>query len=157
MNTSLVTLLKTILVLGMISVAYPLWVTWVLSEDLAAQYPQYTSLQWPYLLICGGLALCFEVLCVAMWKLLSRVRDGSIFDTHAITWVNVIVGAGTGASVLFIAALFPAVMITSGPPWLTLSFLAGAGTCVGFTLLMVVMRYLLLQATEFHDELDEVI
>ena len=85
------------------------------------------------------------------------MQNRVIFDTRALLWVNVIVGAGVGVTVLLLLALVPVIAVTKGPPGLTLLIMVGICVAAGFTLLMVVMRQLLMQATAMRAELSEVI
>lgn len=159
MNTSspAVVFLKVLTALGMAVAVLFLPILWFVSEDLAATAPEFAGLRWPYLLIGAALVVCVEVVGTALWKLLSRVAAESIFDTEALAWVNAIIGAGCAAVVLFALALTPVAFVTHGPPALSLALILAAAMSAAFTLLMIVMRQLLIQATSFSDEMAEVI
>jgi hypothetical protein len=109
-----------------------------------------------YSVVAVAAIACLEVALVALWVLLSRVRQGAIFDERAFRWVDVISVAGLVAAVL-VAALCMHVGEVDDAPGL---ILIGGGIGIGgvaFALLMVVMRGLLRSATVFRRELDEVV
>ena len=153
----LVPTVKVLVAIGMLAAALAVPVLWVLSGDVAAEVPEFAGLRWPYLLVGVGLVVCVEVVGVALWKLLSRVAGGEIFDARGLVCVNTIVGAALTAAVLFALACVPAVFVTHGPPALTLVLMLATAASLGFGLLMLVMRQLLVQATGLRAEMDEVI
>lgn len=159
MSRGLVLALKVIVGLVMVMVLTPLGVIWALSIEVAAENPEAASLRWPELLFVAGLIACFEVVCLAILKLLSRVRDDAIFDPRAFFWVNVMIWSGLVAVALLAFAFVPllAAPVDSDAPGLPLMLLFGIGVVTGFVLLMIVMRGLLVQATEYRAELQEVI
>ena len=113
------------------------------------------------LAVAGILTIaCGEVVLIALWALLSRVRRGSIFTSRAFRWVDVMITAGIVATGLTIAvcALVAGVL---EPPLDAPGLVAIAGGTVilsaAFVLLVLVMRGLLRTATEMRTELAEVI
>jgi hypothetical protein len=97
-----------------------------------------------------------EVALVAVWVLLSMVRQDVIFDLRAFRWVSVITAAGPVAS-LPIAAICMHFGEVDDAPGL---ILVGGGIALAgaaFSLLMLVMRGLLRKATMLRSELAEVV
>ncbi len=99
---------------------------------------------------------CVQVVLVALWVLLSRVRRGAIFDKRAFRWVDVVTVAGFVAALL-VAALCAHVGELDDAPGLVLIGGGVATAGAAFALLMVVMRGLLRTATGLRLELDEVV
>ena len=99
---------------------------------------------------------CVQVVLVALWVLLSRVRRGAIFDERAFRWVDVVTVAGLVAALL-VAALCAHVGELDDAPGLVLIGGGVAAAGAAFALLMVVMRGLLRTATGLRLELDEVV
>lgn len=151
------TVLTCIIACGMVLGLGAIWAFWMLSAEMATEYPEYAFLRWPYLVICWALTLCVELVLVLIWALLRRVRRCMIFDRRATRWVNAIIGAGIAVTVLLVGAMIPDVAVTHGPPSLSIMLIIGIAASIGFTLLMIVMRSLLVHATGLKSELDEVI
>ena len=153
----LIVSLRALIVLVMLALLGALPVLWVASAEVAISAPEFAWLRWPYLTIGVLLVLCAEAVCAAVLILLSRVKDGAIFDVRAFFWVDVMVWAGAVAAVLLLIALVPVVAITHGPPGSTPVLVAAICGAAGITLLLIVMRQLLAQATVFQTELAAVI
>ncbi|WP_336660895.1 DUF2975 domain-containing protein [Leucobacter sp. USHLN153] len=111
----------------------------------------------------AGLILAMQVFAVCVWRLLTMVKRGSVFSRASFGYVNTIIGAFAAASVL---AFLLAVLLAPGgiAPGL-IGVITGASLVLaGIALLVVVMRRLLVQATQretevrtLRSELDEVI
>lgn len=157
MSRSHVIILKSLIAFGLLLGAGATWSFWMLSKEMAAEYPEYAFLRWPYLGICWAIVVCLELILVSIWALLRRVERHVIFDRHATRWVTAIIWAGGAVAVLLVSALVPDITITHGPPGLSIMLIIGIAASVGFTLLMIVMRGLLIQAAGLKTELDEVI
>ena len=105
-----------------------------------------------------------QVAMLAVWRLLTMVRRGTVFSPAAFRWVDVVIGAVAAASALLFAL---GVLLAPGEavaPGVVLLVGGLAGLVAGVALLVVVMRALLVQAVdrdaEAHQlqaELDEVI
>lgn len=110
---------------------------------------------------CGILTIaCGQVVLVAIWALLSRVRRDAIFSERAYRWVDVILAAGITATATLLALAVHVAVVVEPPldaPGLT-AFAFGAVVCAAaFVLLMIVMRGLLRSATGLRSELAEVV
>ncbi|MEJ2889104.1 DUF2975 domain-containing protein [Actinomycetospora aeridis] len=107
--------------------------------------------------VLGVVALAaLEVGLVALWVLLAMVRRGAIFDDGAFRWVRIVTVAGLAAA-LPVAAVCVHYGELDDAPGLVL---IGGGVAVAgavYTLLMMVMRGLLQNATVLRRELDEVV
>jgi hypothetical protein len=128
----------------------------------AANSPKTALVSWMLLAATEVGALCFEVVIVCTWRLLTMVRRDSIFSRGSLPWVDAIMWAVIVAWVTFAVA---AVSITAfiyftpglrdpGVPILLFG-LTLAGAVV--PLLVMVLRALLRQAAELRAEIDVVI
>lgn len=124
-----------------------------LSGEMARDLPELAHLRLP-LLVLGEVALLGGIVVLAcLWQLLTRVSEGRIFDPASLRWVAAMSTASAVAGVACVAAEF----WIPGPPLLGLGVLVVALLCLGLALVLVVMRGLLVQATSFRSELDQVI
>lgn len=123
---------------------------------MAKEDPEMAYLRWPATAVTVFWVLCIQVVIVATWKLLSRVRSDRIFSEDSFTWVNTILGAiGAGWTVLL--GVFLYVGFNAEDPGLPLLlFLLLVGVAV-LGLLMVVMRALLRRATTLRSDMEAVI
>lgn len=112
--------------------------------------------QYPLLIVLEVELLCVQVVVVATWQLLGKVREDLIFSDGAFRWVDLIIGAMVVAWLVW-AGLGAFVFATSDDPGLPLmmGIMLLAGAVVG--LLMFVMRALLRQATTLRTDMDAVI
>jgi hypothetical protein len=108
--------------------------------------------------------LTVQVTMVCTWRLLTMVRQGTVFSHAAFRYVDVVIGAVAVASLLTFAlgvALAPGEAVAPG----VVLLIGGAGLMVaGVALVVLVMRTLLAQAVSreaearhLQAELDEVI
>lgn len=123
------------------------------SGQMAETFPEFADLRMPLLLAAEVVLACAVVLLACLWQLLSQVRAGRVFDPSSLRWVNGMIGASAVAGVALLATEF----WIPGPPLLGLGMLVAALVCLGLALVLVVMRGLLVQATSFRVELDQVI
>jgi amino acid transporter len=114
----------------------------------------------PYTVLAIAVGVCFQVVLVAIWLLLSMIRRGAIFSERAFRWVDVIIGAGIAATLLLLG-IAVLIYLLIEPPLdapgivvIALGFVVASGA---FVLLMVVMRGLLRSATNLQSELEEVV
>ncbi|GLZ48721.1 membrane protein [Actinomycetospora sp. NBRC 106375] len=124
----------------------------------AAESPQFAPLRWPATALAAFWLLCAEVVIVATWALLSRVRADRIFTTSSLVWVDVIVGAIAAAWVVLVGVVAWVGSVADeerGPVMLLLLVPTLVVAVVG--LLMVVMRALLRAATTLRTDMDAVI
>ena len=123
----------------------------------------------PYVLAYTAVAVlgivCVQVALFALWRLLAMIKSGAIFSLDAFRWLDTIIGAALGATVLafgvFLHLTFGAMPFTSDASMDALSLWGGAIVCVGvglaFATLMVIMRGLLRKATDLETEMAEVV
>ncbi len=123
---------------------------------MAEESPDMAYLRWPLTAVAVFLVLCVQVVVVSTWKLLTLVRNDSIFSDASLTWVNAIVGAIVAAWVVLLGVFLYAGFRASDPGLPLLLFLLLVGVAV-LGLLMVVMRALLRQATTLRTDMQAVI
>ncbi|GAA4785985.1 DUF2975 domain-containing protein [Actinomycetospora chlora] len=123
---------------------------------MAQESPEAAAWRWPLTALAVYWLLCVEVVVVATWVLLSRVRADRIFTVASLVWVDVIIGA-IGAAWVVLAGVLVAVGLGADDPGLpVLLFALTVGVAV-VGLLMVVMRALLRKATTLRSDMDAVI
>ncbi len=114
--------------------------------------------------------LCLQVIAVCIWRLLTRVRAGTVFSRRSFREVDVVIGAISLAAVLTVGVAVGFAIanrttrgdvVAPGQVGLLLGFALVAG---GVALVVYIMRLLLVQAIELDTsaralraELDEVI
>jgi Protein of unknown function (DUF2975) len=123
---------------------------------VAREHPEDADLRWPLTIFVGVLILCVQVVVVCTWRLLSMVRQDVIFTASALRWVDVIIGALGTAWVLAAAGSLWAVWGADDPGTPLLLFVVLL-VAAAFSLVVVVMRELLRQATSLRTELADVI
>ncbi|MFR9803644.1 DUF2975 domain-containing protein [Pseudonocardia sp. RS010] len=123
---------------------------------MARESPELAYLRWPLTALAVFWVLCVQVVIVATWKLLTRVRKDRIFSPASLVWVDAIVWA-VAAAWLVLVGVFGYVGFHATDPGLPLLlFLLVVGLAV-LGLLMVVMRALLRQATTLRRDMEAVI
>ncbi len=128
-----------------------------IAADYAVDAPELAYLRWPYLIASILVVACVQLAVLCVWRLLGFVQEGSIFSTRAFTWVDRIIGTTVVATILVVAMNAYLTAINMIPPGL---FILLGGAAVGglcLALLLVVMRALLVRATELESDLSEVI
>jgi Protein of unknown function (DUF2975) len=123
---------------------------------MAQEDPEHAYLRWPATAVTVFWALCTQVVIVATWKLLTLVRNDSIFSDASLVWVNAIVWAIAAAWVVLVAVLLYVGFNADDPGLPLLLFLMAIGVTV-LGLLMVVLRALLRQATTLRTDMEAVI
>lgn len=128
------------------------------AAESAAMFPEAAFLQTPILVLGILFVLCGQVVLGCVWVLLSLVGEGAIFSTRAFKYVDAMIGALVVAPVPAIAA-FVVIVVTAnaGPPGLFLGALGVALACGALALVLVVMRGLLVKASEQARYLAEVV
>ena len=123
---------------------------------MAQQDPEHAYLRWPATAVTVFWVLCVQVVIVCTWRLLTMVKEDSIFSEDSFTWVNAILAAIAAGWVLLLGT-FVSVVDLWGRPGLQVALLLMlvGGAVLG--LLMVVMRALLRQATTLRADLEAVI
>jgi hypothetical protein len=124
---------------------------------MAQESPELAYLRWPMLTFSVLELLCVQVVIVSTWRLLTLVKADRIFSEGSLVWVDAIVWAiaAAWAMLLGVFVYFALTLgIEPGFPMLVMVMLvAGAA----FTLLMVVLRALLRQATSLRTDMEAVI
>ena len=123
---------------------------------MAQQCPEDAYLRWPLTAVAVFWVLCIQVVVVATWQLLTRVKRDQIFSDASFGWVNAILGAIAAAWVVLVAVFLYVGFRATDPGLPLLLFLLSVGVAV-LGLLMVVMRALLRQATALRSDMDAVI
>ncbi len=153
-NPTLVVAAKAgLVVLGLATLVGQGLVVPLLASETAAANPEVGYLMGPGIGACVVLIGCFQVCLVCLWRLLSRVGAGTIFDGAGAGPVNVIAGCCALAAVLLVAALGVLGLNRALNGGLMLLLGGGALVAAGLTLLVLVLRRLLARATDLQAEL----
>jgi len=120
---------------------------------LAQQHPEFAYLQGPLIALAVVFGICLEAVLIITALLVGSIYSGHIFGPTASKLVDALVAVLMIASGVLIAVL----LVTPGPPALSLAIFGGALAGATFTLVVVVLRSLLQQAAHMRLELDEVI
>lgn len=124
--------------------------------------PELAHLRIPVQVVVVLGLLCVQVVIVCLWRLLTLVRRDRIFGGESRRWVDAIVVAfGVGWLLVALLAVYVTAVIFFSPedrdPGVPM-MLAGIVVLSALPgLLMVVMRGLLRQASDYRAELEEVI
>jgi hypothetical protein len=131
--------------------------TWIIPQvaaDMEKVNPEVSYLEVPYAVLAILTVLCAEVVVIALWALLSRVRLDAAFSAGVLPWLDTMIVAGILATVLPLAVEVHLIAVVgAGPPTILLLLTGAAITSATFVLLTVVVRHLLRRAIELHDEL----
>jgi hypothetical protein len=131
-------------------------------SQMAREHPEAGFIPWLLLTFAILEVLCFQIVIVCTWRLLTLVRADRIFSEKAFVWVDVIVWTIAGAWVLlaglatYLVAIiyFTPELRDPGTPILLIGMTLIGGVVV---LTVVVLRALLRQATVLRTDLEEVI
>lgn len=131
--------------------------------EAASSFPEAAFLRWPVLVLAIAALVPVQVALVCIWRLLTMVREDTVFSRRAFRYVDVVIGAA--ASTAGIAVALIVLMETSGVGNVSeVPLTLAAVVAVGIALLVVVLRALLAKAValddearSLHAELDEVI
>ena len=129
----------------------------LLASETAIANPEVDHLRWPYTIGAIAVVACVQVAIVCVWRLLGFVRAGSIFSPLAFRWVDIIVGSIGVAVAILVVMFVHLTVIAAMPPAAFLFLIGGVVTGLCLALLMVVMRALLVRATQLETDLSEVI
>ena len=129
---------------------------------MAEENPEAAFLRWPLTVFWGIELLCFQVVVVSTWRLLTMVKRDRIFSDASLRWVDAIVWAFAAAWGLLaaVAATITAFIYVTpelrdpGTPMVLFAIVLVGAVVV---LLMVVLRALLRQATALRTDLEGVI
>lgn len=133
------------------------------ARDMDGADQKVLDLRTPLLTIIVLGIVTAQIVMVCVWRLLTRVRRGTVFSNAAFRYVDIIIGAIAAASGL-IFVLCVVLAPQPVPPEIVL-LIGGLGVVIaGVALLVLVMRTLLaqavaldLQAKHLQSELNEVI
>lgn len=128
-----------------------------LSGEMARELPAEAHMRWPILTLAILGLLCVQVAIICTVRLLGFTRADRVFSSGALRWVDGIIGAFLGGSLVCFATIVYQSATVAGPPVWGLLLVCGVLAGIGLALLMVVMRALLIRATTFKSELDVVI
>jgi hypothetical protein len=136
----------------------------LMAIDLEEADPDVAHLQIPFAVIVILAIVTAQVTLVCVWRLVTMVRQGTVFSHAAFRYVDVMIGAAAAAAVLTFAlavVLAPGDAVAAG---MVLLVCGGAVVAAGIGLIVLVLRMLLAQAisreAEAHElraELNEVI
>jgi hypothetical protein len=128
------------------------------ASQSAHQFPELASLQVPVLVLTILAVACGQVVLGCVWLLLSLVRRDAIFSERAFRFVDVMIGALVVASATLTAVLVTiGLSANAGPPGVLIPGAGLALCCAALALVLVVMRGLLVKATEQARYLAEVV
>ncbi len=77
-----------------------------IGRDLEEAGPDVAHLQWPMMIIVFLGVLAVQVALVCIWQLLTMVRRDTVFSAAAFRYVDIIIGAAVGATLLAIVLSF---------------------------------------------------
>lgn len=147
-------LLRGILTLGLLAcLAAQVFIpTGLFLGDAAAPVPAKIALS---IFVVLGLA-CVQVAIVAIWRLVSLVRQNTVFSPASFRWVDTVIAAIVTASVFVPLAGYVVAEVDDAPGLILVSGIL-ALLIAGVGLIVYVQRMLLVQATGFSTELEAVI
>ncbi|SDG19442.1 Protein of unknown function [Lentzea fradiae] len=127
-------------------------------------FPPYESVRVPFVTAAIVFIVCLQVLALALGVMLRKAGNGTVFQSGAVTWTNVAIGA-IAAGAVVLAGLFVYVTFADIPSpadgmellGLWMGSAAGTVAAAGVALLVVVGRHWLLRAIAQRRELDGVV
>jgi hypothetical protein len=130
--------------------------------DDVQRSPEAAHLLWPMLVVAELEILCFQIVIVCVWKLLTMVRKDRIFSSASLTWVNGLVRTFIAGWILLAAlAIYLTAFIYFTPeirdPGVPIVLFGMVLIGAVMVLLMVILRALLRQATTLRADMEEVI
>lgn len=131
-------------------------------RQMAAENPDAGFVPWLLLTFAILEVVCFQIVIVCTWRLLTLVRADRIFSDESFVWVDVIMWAVAAAWVLLAGVsaylvgiiYFTPELRDPGTPILLIGMVLIGAVVV---LTVVVLRALLRQATVLRSDLEEVI
>lgn len=150
--------LQVFLVLGiLIILAAQVVVLPILAAEAAAALPDEAYMRWPILGLAIAGLVCVQVAMVCTLRLVGFIRQGRVFTTAALPWVDGIIGAFLAAAVVCAVTIGYQSVSVAGPPLWMMLLVVGTLAGVGLALLMWTMRTLLVQAVAQRADLDLVV
>ena len=158
MNRRLARILQVVVVVAVLGLLLAqVVVVPVASGWMAVAYPEFAWARWPLAISLIAVLACVQVALLATWKLLGQVADEEIFSGSARRWVDLMLGAlGAAWTVAFATTVWQTAQNVSAP-WIVLAELLGLLVGMAVLLLIVVLRGLLLRATDLKVEMDAVV
>jgi hypothetical protein len=128
----------------------------------AQQAPDRAHLAWAMLVVAELEVLCFQIVIVCTWKLLTMVKKDRIFSEHSLVWVNWIVRSFVVGWLLLAAlAAYLTAFIYFTPelrdPGVPIVLFGMVLIGAVFVLIVGILRALLRQATALRADMDVVI
>jgi hypothetical protein len=128
------------------------------ASQSAQQFPEVAFLHIPILVLSILVVVCGHVVLGCVWFLLSLVRRDAIFSERAFRFVDIMIGALVVAGAAILAVLLTiGLSAHAGPPGVVFPGAGIALCCAALALVLVVMRGLLVKATEQERYLAEVV
>lgn len=100
--------------------------------------------------------LCIQIAIVSVWRLVSLVRQNTVFSPAAFRWVDIIIGAIVSAACLVLLAGYVVAEVDDAPGLILVTAVLSL-LIAGVGLIVYVQRMLLVQATGLSAELETVI
>jgi hypothetical protein len=127
-------------------------------------FPPYESVRVPFVVSAIVFVACLQVLAVALGGMLHRAGEGTVFESGALVWTNIAIGA-IAAGAVVLAWLFVYVTFTEIPSpadgmevlGLWMGSAVGTIAAIGVALLVVVGRQWLGRAIAQRAELEHVV
>jgi len=146
-----------IVLAGVMSLVTQVFIIPLMSYEVVREFPEFAYLQPLGIVGCLVIVLCFQVMLVCLWMLVTLTSRGRVFSPIAFRYVDVMTAASAAIAVLSLVAF--AILAPQGainPGVMILVFL-GTVAGLGAAALLMVMRGLLHQATTMRAEWDEVV
>jgi hypothetical protein len=119
-----------------------------LAAEQAAAWPEVAQLRLPYTVVAVLVLGCLQVALVAVWALLSLVRDGEIVADRIVAWIDVVIAAVVVATALVSGVAGHLVLVVgAGGPGVVLGWAAALLGGATLALMLTVTRGLLRTAT----------
>ncbi|MGW6935712.1 DUF2975 domain-containing protein [Lentzea sp. NPDC054927] len=134
------------------------------AADEVALFPPYESVRVPLVVSAIVFIACLQVLAVALGGMLHLAGRGTVFESGALTWTNIAIGA-IAAGAVVLAGLFVYVTFADIPSpadgmetlGLWMGSAVGTVAAVGVALLVVVGRHWLRRAILQRAELEQIV
>lgn len=158
MDRSLARSLQVVAVIGLLGLLLAqVVVVPVVSGWMAQAYPEFAWARWPLAIPLIAVLACVQLVLVATWRLLGLVADDEIFGGAARRWVDLIIGTLAAAWAIALVTTSWQTVVNVSAPWIVLGELVGLLVGGALVLLVVVLRGLLVRATELQLEMDAVV
>jgi hypothetical protein len=165
MSRALVIVLQTLLgVAFLVGLFAQVVVIPTAAADEVAFFPPYESVRMPFVTFAIVFVACCQVLLVALWGALDRAGKGTVFESGALTWTNLAIGA-VAAGAVVLGSVCGYVFFTDIPtPYDGMELLglwmgSGAATLVAavLALMLLVVRHWQRLAIAQRAELEQVV